>query len=373
MLFFILLSIGISLIYFILILSFYIGWNKIEVFQKGNYSSSELFISLIVPYRNEESNIPSLINSILNQTLNNNQFEVILINDNSSDKSFLIANQHINGNKLFKLLSLSDKRGKKEALLMGIRSAQGNLIVTTDADCTHHPEWLETIYTFYLQTRPKMILGPVFMKGQSFFENFQSLDFFSLIASGAGASGLNKPIMCNGANLAFETTIFSDIDDPLKKSIQSGDDIFLLHNTKKIYPGGIRFLKSEKAVVTTNSEVNFNSYLKQRKRWASKSKAYTDKDTILTAFIVLLMNVSIIVGFILWIWFSYFIWILLFQIIIKLSIDFILLHYCSLFFNKRVVTKYFVVAELFNLILIPYIAISSWIGKISWKESSSVI
>jgi poly-beta-1,6-N-acetyl-D-glucosamine synthase len=367
MLIFIQLLFGIGLIYFIFILSFYLGWNKISSFQKGKTCPSELFISLIIAYRNEEHNLPALINSISNQTLNRDFFEIILINDNSTDNSWLVANHQIKNLKFVHNLSLEGKIGKKEALLKAILFAKGKLIVTTDADCTHHPEWLETIYSFYLQTRPKMIIGPVLMNGRNTFENFQSIDFFSLIASGAGACGLKKPIMSNGANLAFEKDIFTEFSDPFQKSYLSGDDVFLLHNIKKKYPGSISFLKSKTAIVETKPESTLNEFLKQRRRWVSKSKGFKDQDTIMTAVIVLFANLALLVNIFLIFFSPPNKWIIIMQFIMKFLVDYILLNKVLGYYNKKRLLKYFIVAELLNILLVPYIALSSIIRNISWK------
>jgi cellulose synthase/poly-beta-1,6-N-acetylglucosamine synthase-like glycosyltransferase len=189
------------------------------------------------------------------------------------------------------------KHGKKHALEAGIEKARGKLIVTTDADCAHGPNWLRSIALFYTRKKPKLIIGPVKMKGKGFFEQFQSLEFLSLVASGAGAAGLGRPIMCNGANLAYEKDAFNELDDAFQMNEYSGDDVFLLHRMKAKYKKDISFLKSEDAMVFTESPPTLKAFFKQRTRWASKSKSYKDADTIIISLLVLLINLSIILSF----------------------------------------------------------------------------
>lgn len=356
----------ISLIYILIILFFTIGWIRIKVFQKGIDCPSEIFISLIIALRNEEKNIPGLINSISNQTLDFKQFELILVNDHSTDKTAELIQKYAKKLPNANYTESNECVGKKHAITQGIRQAKGELIVTTDADCIHHPDWLKTIHDFYNLKKPKLIVGPVLMSGKSLFENIQSIDFFSLIVSGAGASGLNRPIMCNGANLAYSKDLFSEIN-PLRTEIASGDDIFLLHYTKKKYPGQISFLKSVDATVISGTEHTFLKFLEQRRRWASKAKYYTDFDTTGTALSVFLINLSLLFNLILSIYDSNFLLAFMIQFTIKSLFDFILLYKGLVFYNNKQLLYYFIPAQIFNIFMIPFVAISGMTRKIQWK------
>jgi cellulose synthase/poly-beta-1,6-N-acetylglucosamine synthase-like glycosyltransferase len=127
------------------------------------------------------------------------------------------------------------------------------------------------------------------MKEKSnFFQKAQTLEFISLIGSGAGAIGLKHPIMCNGANLAYEKSVFKE--KMLEKKFVSGEDVFLLHNLKKEYRDEILFLKNKDAIVQTNCLNNAKEFLNQRIRWQSKSKSYFDRDSIIVSLIVFFAN-----------------------------------------------------------------------------------
>jgi poly-beta-1,6-N-acetyl-D-glucosamine synthase len=357
----------ISILYFTIILSFSIGWNRIKKYRKDPRGPFAIFISVLVPFKNEAKNIVKFINSIKNQTLDSNLFELLLIDDNSTDKSMQLALQNTLGQAQFQCIKLLGKTGKKNAIKLGVDYAKGHLIVTSDADCTHHEEWLETIYSFYMNYRPKLIIGPVFMQGTSFFEKIQSLDFFSLMASTAGACGINKPIMCNGANLAFEKETFLKLQDPFKQVYESGDDIFLLHEIKHRFPGKVSFIKSKKALVMTNAEIRWNDFLRQRIRWASKSKAYTDRDTIMTAIIVLFMNLSLFANLILAFANRGILLLFIIQLFIKSIVDFIFLFQVSTFYEMRKSLFYFFPTQIFNLFILPFVAISGFMRQVKWK------
>jgi poly-beta-1,6-N-acetyl-D-glucosamine synthase len=364
------LSFIVGITYFTIILSFSIGWDNIKIFQKGTNCPSGVFISVIISLRNEADNISQLINSLSNQSLNNELFELILVNDNSSDDTCELINENIAGIPNFRCLSLINNQGKKYAIELGIKNAKGNLIVTTDADCIHNTEWLETIYQYYCLNKPNLIIGPVLMIGNNFFENFQRIDFMSLIASGAGSSDFGRPIMCNGANLAFEKEIFNELTDPMTFKEISGDDVFLMHKIKKAYPTKIKFLKSEKVIVYTKAQKDFKHFINQRIRWASKSKSYFDKDTIITALIVFFVNLSLLLYLPLSFINLEFLYLFVFQVILKSIIDFILLSKVSVFFKETKLLKYFIPAELLNIILIPAIALLGFFYKGNWKGNA---
>lgn len=117
--------------------------------QKKNFLPEEKFLSILVPVRNEANRIlEKSISSMLTQTYKN--YEVVVLNDRSTDNTreilenlqFEISNfkfQIIDGNELPK-----DWLGKPHALQQAFETAQGEWILTTDADVIFAPETLQT-------------------------------------------------------------------------------------------------------------------------------------------------------------------------------------------------------------------------------------
>ncbi|NJO91630.1 MAG: glycosyltransferase [Chloroflexia bacterium] len=180
----------ITLIYSIIIFSFIIGWIKIKKFEKGASAPSSVFTSIIIAVKNEEENILPLLESLSNQTIHCIEYEVIIVNDHSIDNTENLIRNTLHHN--VKLLSLpKGQKGKKDALQYGINNSRGKLIVTTDADCLHHHEWLETIISFYLRKKPKLIIAPVLMQSNRFFEKFKHLIFSHLLPRALVQTELN--------------------------------------------------------------------------------------------------------------------------------------------------------------------------------------
>src|SRR5580692_9980950 len=169
----------------------------------------------------------------------------------------------------FKKLKLSDfltdsnnnKAYKKLAIETAINNAEGNLIVTSDADCTFNNNWLQTIVSFYETTNAKFIAAPVKIKcSNNLPDIFQTLDFITL--QGITAASVSKKFhsMCNGANLAYKKNVFFEVDGFKNiDNIPSGDDMLLMHKIYEKNSGGVFFLKNKKALVTTQPELNWRN------------------------------------------------------------------------------------------------------------------
>jgi len=226
-------SIALLLIYLSIILTYYYGWNKIQEYNQDN-NDLNISVSVIVAFRNEENNLPQLIECLKNQS-HQNKIEFLFVNDHSTDMSVKKIKPIISGLNNFRLLELpQNKTGKKEAIKYAIENTEGELIVTTDADCHMGNNWLNIIVSYYEKNRPLLISAPVLIEKQNnWFSNFQSIELLSLVGSGAGAIRVKKPIMCNGANMAFARDFYTKSTDLSNKKYVSGDDVFLLLAAKK--------------------------------------------------------------------------------------------------------------------------------------------
>ena len=284
-------------IYLLMILASIIGWylpkkRKLNISKHKNTK-----VSVIIPFRNEEENISTIVDSLKNQSYSPDLLEVILINDHSTDKSLQQATSKCSTIKHFRVVTLEDdKTGKKSAITQAINISSGDLIITTDADCTHNKKWIESIVSHYENNNNRIIIGPIALEHSSKpLSVFQRFEQTALSVMTGGSSKLKRPIMCSGANLAYEKTLFNEISDPLNKSFASGDDMFLLQNVKMNYPkDAIGYIKDKEAIVSTQSAKSINEIVNQKARWTSKAKGYTDIMILYPAVITFLANIIII-------------------------------------------------------------------------------
>ena len=261
-------------------------------------------ITVVIPVRNEAANISALLTDLSQQTYS--RFEVIVADDSSTDATAALVQQYANTTHFpLRLLSLTNERTaspKKRAITQSIAIATGDLIVTTDGDCRVGPDWLNSIADFYAKTGAKLISGPVtFMPERTIFDSLQTVEFASLIGSGACTLALGYPTMCNGANLCYEKRVFTEVGGFAGVDhLASGDDEFLMHKIAAHYPDGIRFLKSSDALVRTQAHQSWRAFYSQRKRWASKWRAYTSYLPSLLAVFIFLSNAAPVVALLGW-------------------------------------------------------------------------
>jgi cellulose synthase/poly-beta-1,6-N-acetylglucosamine synthase-like glycosyltransferase len=263
--------------YFILLLKLFSSLPQIKSFKLS--SDPSIFISLIIAYRNEEQNLATLLNDLTLQNYPKHLFEVILVDDGSSDNSSEITNSFHAIENL--TILFNSGKGKKQALRTGIASAKGDLIITTDADCRIGNDWIRSITSYYVRYKPDMIICPVKLETTNTFAGrLQELEFLSLQGITAATAIAGNATMCNGANLAFTRKGYLDHAGDLHDEINSGDDMFLLHSLKQDKGSKILWMESAEATITTKGATSIVSFLKQRSRWIAKSNAYTDRDTI---------------------------------------------------------------------------------------------
>jgi len=356
----------VSLFYTGLILFFTAGWIRKRNFIKSSNINST-YISVVVAARNEEKQIPFLLEALKGQSYKH--FEVIIVDDHSTDNtSKIVSDFSINDKKLFHLPG--DQHGKKAALASGISQAEGELILTTDADCIPGEKWLETIADFYEKEKTDFIIGSVkHSSNRTFLQKFISLDFLALQASGAGASEMNKPFICNGANLAFKKSLWNEVSKNINNKFASGDDVFLLHSAlNKIPKANIRYLFSEEVIVSTPAPKSISAFFNQRIRWASKAKGYKNSMAIISSIIVFFMNFSLF-GLFIGSFFSHYIaccFLILF--ILKFIVDFPLLAYSAVFFNERKLLLYYLPLQIIYFLYTTVFAFCSMFKTYHWKE-----
>lgn len=353
-------------LYFLVILIFTIGWFKIPKSLKTNISNP-VSVSIIVAFRNEEENILALIKSLYNQDYSKKHTEIILVDDHSEDNSSDIITHFINDKSEIKLLKLpDDKCGKKNALSYGISNSTSEIIITTDADCTMNKHWLSSLVNYYTINKPQLIVGPVGFHSQNAFQNFQAFEFSSLIGSGAGAIGIGKAIMCNGANLLFEKSLYKEANT--HNEFASGDDVFLILHAKKKNKNNVQFLKSKNAIVYTQPAKNIRNFFNQRIRWTSKSKAYKDFDIIFTALLIALTNLTLAGSLILGFFKPHFLPLFILLFTIKSIADLGILIPTTRFFKQRKLLWYFFPLQIIYPFYITLTVIFGLTGNFNWKN-----
>ncbi len=357
---------GIS--YASLILYFTVGWFRLHKTIIPDTISTA--ISIVIPVRNEEKHIENLLYHLLSQHYPEDQYEIIIVNDHSIDRTVAVI-KNMAEDKRIVLLELEEGViGKKSALTLGIKHAKGQLIVSTDADCHPGRYWLQTLASFYDKGRYKMISAAVAIENpKGFAGHFQALEFLSLVGSGGGSIGAGSPIMCNGANLAFEKEAFHEVGAYRgNKHIPGGDDIFLLEKFSRHFKAGsICFAKDRRAIVYTGASESIMDFFRQRIRWVAKSPGYRNPAMISTAIIVLLFNLCLLISLAGSVFSRDLLFAFLAALLLKYIIDFPLLWNISSFVRQRKLMRWYLPFQLIYFFFISASGVWGNLSSYSWK------
>jgi len=362
-----------ALAYASLLLIYFVAWLFIPTQKKPFGLESKQRFSIIIPARNEAQSIIACLKTIIQQDYPTDCYEILVIDDFSTDETAVLVQTFMAENKLFpiKLLhaELLHTKGKKACITAAIAQAKFDFICLTDADCTRGKEWLKAINALVQKKATQMIYGPVFFSANNLFEQSQTLEFMGLVGIGAAAIQLKNPNMCSAANLIFKKSAFYEIGGYAgNENIASGDDEFLLHKIFKLYPNEVFFIKDHRAIVETSPNGSMEELAQQRRRWVSKSTKYDNR--YITAILVgaYFFNFSMfwnaLAGFFmpgLWLIFGL-------QIGLKILAEGLLILAVLRFFKQSKLILLLPWVEPFHILYVLIIGIWANIQTFTWKE-----
>lgn len=361
----------IATLYLLFIGSFVYGFDKVPDFKLEDIAPKTKF-SVIIPFRNEAENLPTLLASISRLNYPKMLFEIILVDDESEDNSVeKIKNYNLKGFNISVVKNIRTTNSpKKDAITTAISQAKYDWIVTTDADCTIPKYWLDGFDNYIQHHDVKLLIAPVTLtEVDSFFKRFQLLDILSLQGVTIGGFGIDKPFLCNGANLAYRKDVFNNVNGfEGNTNIASGDDIFLLEKVLKIDKNSVHYIKNHNVTILTKPELNFKNLKSQRVRWAAKTSKYNNIFSKLTAIVVLFMNGLLVCLPLLYVAQIVSLKTLVYTCAIKFLIDFLLLFKSARFFDQgQFLPSYFLSCILYPFFSI-YVAFTSVFTSYKWKD-----
>lgn len=227
-------------------------------------------ISIIVAARNEEENILDCLESLNKLIYPDNRIEIIIVNDHSTDRTGAIINSFIIDKPKFKMLipeeAIGSLKGKTNALANAIKICNGEVILTTDADCTVSPQWAKTLASYY-QEDVGFVGGYTTQNDRTAFEGMQAIDFIYLLTVAAGAINLRKPLSCIGNNMSYRKSAYDEIGgyEKLKFSVTEDFNLLMAINNLKKYK--IIYPLDSGGLVTSKACPDLKSLFWQKKRW----------------------------------------------------------------------------------------------------------
>ena len=274
-------SVIIITIYFIILI-----WLSNSIYYyKGPNKELPLNVSIIIAAHNEEKNLPILLNSLINQNYDDNKYEIIVVNDRSTDSSSLILQSYQLKNKNIKIVNV-DKTpigwsNKKWALNEAIKLSKSNIIIQVDADCRPSYNWLISMASHFRNPKVGFVCGPSpLVHKDSFLNNVFQMESLIQESVNAGTIINNLAVSCTGRNIAFKKDIFNEINGYMgNENIMSGDDDLLLQKFALESNNLIKYSINSESLVDSDAPTSFKEFLKQRLRFASKGLLYYKTNT----------------------------------------------------------------------------------------------
>ena len=247
--------------------------------RRGGSDSSDLTsISVIVAGRNEEAYLGDCLRSILESDYPSDKFELIYVDDHSTDTSLEVAQRLSTVSHLpLKVIAATDAphgRGpKKHALKEGIQSATGEILLFTDADSRVQPGWARAVVNHY-DTETGAVAGATLPPlRQGFWQTMHRMERLMTAYASASALGYGSPASASGQNFSFRKAVFEQVGGYAFPSIASGDDDLM---AQAIARAGwkVRFASDPQSVVTDLRPPTVAAQLNAAARHQSTTRFY---------------------------------------------------------------------------------------------------
>lgn len=261
---------------------------KAPSIEKGAYTP---FVSIVIAAHNASESLQKLVPALLQQ--NYPWFEVIVVDDRSSDDTYDVFIHESKQNEKLKFLSIESTPNhineKKYALTLGIKAAKADIILLTDADCIPaHANWILHMVQPFSNEKIIFSLGysPYQVK-KSILNAFIRYETLLTAFTYLGLALIGKPYMAVGRNMAYRKSFFLSKNGFGKfQSVLGGDDDLFVNQFAHKHNTGI--VMQPEALVYSEPKKSFHSYFIQKTRHLSAGRHYRLTDKIILGALLLL-------------------------------------------------------------------------------------
>lgn len=359
-----------GLVYCAVLFLFFLGLFRL----KEGKSTAQPSVSVVVPAKDEEGNIGRCLSNLMRQTYPADRYEVVVVDDRSGDRTGEIVRSFERRYGNVRLVRVEacppGVSPKKNAVKRGIAESRGEIVLSTDADCTVSPGWIEGLMRVF-EPDVGMVVGLTEYDLESvrhrFLQGLQALDFLAHSFCAAGAIGMGWAINANANNLAYRRAAFEEVGG-FRDVVQlvSGDDDLLLQRVNTQTHWQIRFAISEETFVHTRPVRTFKGFVHQRIRWASKGLHYRPSlmcflGSTFLFFLLLFLSVPFSLAN------GAFLSVPVLCLVAKAGFEFLVLAKGCSVFKRKGMLRYFLPAEVVHLPYILGAAIGGHFFKFEWK------
>lgn len=238
-------------------------------------------VSVIIAARNEEQSVPRLLDALCRQTYSPELFEVIFIDDGSTDNTLAVVRSHTDKLPGLKVIHIDcvpeGWAPKKWALTQAVEASQAEIILATDADCLPDKNWIKTVAGMFADELVGLVSAPAPLEGPkpSLWNEMLLLDSCAMDALGAAGMGHGLALTCSGRNMAYRKQAFEQVAGYQGlEGMTQGDDDMLMY--KIVTQGHWRtaFCLRPEAQVPSPPPPDLTSFVRQRLRYGSSGHHY---------------------------------------------------------------------------------------------------
>ncbi|MBI5022042.1 MAG: glycosyltransferase [Ignavibacteriales bacterium] len=255
-------------IYLIELIILRIGiWKSDHLSQQLGY---EPYVTIMVAARDEEEFIGDCITSLLKIDYPENKFEIIIVNDSSTDKTPEIVQSFAHTGRNLRMVTTTtgtgNLRGKANAIAQGMETAIGEIVLFTDADCRVPKNWVkETVKYFGDDTG--IVGGFTLLNANRSFEGIQALDWLFLFGLASATSGLKIPLTAIGNNLAIRMQAYKEVGGYKDIPFSVTEDYALVQSILQRTEYKIKFPLEPNCLVQSSACKSWEQLYRQKKRW----------------------------------------------------------------------------------------------------------
>jgi cellulose synthase/poly-beta-1,6-N-acetylglucosamine synthase-like glycosyltransferase len=232
-------------------------------------NTAQPFVTVLIAARNEEHNLSRCLESVLNQSYDSRAFEVIVINDQSSDGTEIICQEFAQRFANFSYSNAKEDavlKGKANALDHGIAKARGEVILITDADCSVPKTWVEWTAKRYSNSIG-IVGGITLQKASNWFEGMQSLDWAFLLGLAASTVSLRYPLSTIGNNLSFRKAAYEEVGGYRNIPFSVTEDFMLFQSIVKTKKRDYLCPIDPNVLVLSQPCSSWKELIRQKHRW----------------------------------------------------------------------------------------------------------
>jgi len=232
---------------------------------------SRPLISVIVPVYNAERYLTQCCEALLDQTYPLDRYEILMVDNNSTDRSYAVIAEFVRKSGRIQLLS-EPEQGSYAARNLALRQANGRILAFTDPDCVPHRDWLSRIEEDLRDEKIQIVLGDrLFATSMGTLGCLEAYE--SAMAARVYEKGEARHYYAYTNNMGIRRAVFDAIGE-FERLARGADSRFLHRALQQL--GGPSIVRYDPAIVVRHLEIeSVGNYLEKKYEYGRVTGSHT--------------------------------------------------------------------------------------------------